>query len=390
MNTIFVFWTAFAIIGFICWLTTSRRFVWRILRIVFVLLLLITVWNIIQLQIFSNQLSQLNKYSFQDWFELLILPFGISLVFWTLDKIVAAKRDKTNGTQDGNLVVTELKSIKNNHQVKTLNEFHQYIEDTLKINNYQDHTKLPNIDKVAIRSRTNLALTGLDPQHKIQIFRILKEFNLITRRQIKTHLGEDMLISDPVIDLSQMELNSIDVRDFNGSDIILTHAQMKNSNFSKVGFYDADLQRTEFTGSTFRNVNFSGAYLMFCKFINAKLTEVDFTPKEENSDFDSFLSSVRFDNAKLQEVNFKSCYLQGIFFPKAEMNQVDFIRTDLHDCDLSGAKLRGVSFRGAKIRNVNFENALFQDLDLQDVTYDKETKWPKRFKPDKYGAKLAT
>jgi uncharacterized protein YjbI with pentapeptide repeats len=115
-------------------------------------------------------------------------------------------------------------------------------------------------------------------------------------------------------------------------------------------------------GLVMSNANLTGMRLVFRQLRGADFSASDLTHANlQGCD----LRSATFHKSKLIDTN---CY-------GADARGVDFTFADLTDADLHTARLEGANFTGAKL----------DEIDLR-ATYDDYTKWPKGFKPDKFGA----
>lgn len=153
------------------------------------------------------------------------------------------------------------------------------------------------------------------------------------------------------------------------------------------------------------------------KYVRQWLSGHDFTgkPKVSGNYEQSRMNGANFKGAKFSDANFVMCDLadanmQGAVFGKG----TKFYRCTLNGADLQGADFAGavvdsVNFRGADMRKVknlksvskaNFQRADLRGADLskmtmpmvqidwEDAVYDKHTKFPAGFDPNKAGAVL--
>lgn len=92
--------------------------------------------------------------------------------------------------------------------------------------------------------------------------------------------------------------------------------------------------------------------------------------------------------ADLRGADLSDCYLVGAHLGDADLRGADLSRSDLSDAYLSGANLEGAKFANAIVREVTFSGANLSGSDFRGATYDKYTRWPAGFDPQRAGAKL--
>lgn len=98
------------------------------------------------------------------------------------------------------------------------------------------------------------------------------------------------------------------------------------------------------------------------------------------------LSRADFSNSKLCDGSLQGSNLQDASFEKADLSGVEFHEADLRKANLRGAKLKRARFSSARLEGADFTDAVFSDSGLSRATFDDNTKWPKGFEPEKYGA----
>lgn len=98
------------------------------------------------------------------------------------------------------------------------------------------------------------------------------------------------------------------------------------------------------------------------------------------------LSRADFSNSKLCGGNLIGSNLREASFEKADLSGVGFREADLRKANLRGAKIKDARFPKARLEGADFTDADISDSDLSRATFDDNTKWPKGFEPDKFGA----
>ena len=118
------------------------------------------------------------------------------------------------------------------------------------------------------------------------------------------------------------------------------------------------------------------------------------------------LKNKNFENKIIKDFSFKKANLKKIDFKNSKIENSDFWLSNLERSDFSNAiiknsvfsdvDLRKTSFKFAKIINTNFSHTNLKGIDfskstlinlnLRDAIFNKNTKWPKKFFPQKFGA----
>ena len=130
--------------------------------------------------------------------------------------------------------------------------------------------------------------------------------------------------------------------------------------YATANYRRRDLDCVEFTGCTFRNVDFSNqtlGYFERCNLEGADFTNADHITgpsDDEKTDFRSFRFRMGFHGCNLSAEQFYSTRLYGSkrFKPGCSMSDMDLRGWDFSDFDL-----RHVSFNSSMVENARFENA---------------------------------
>jgi uncharacterized protein YjbI with pentapeptide repeats len=135
---------------------------------------------------------------------------------------------------------------------------------------------------------------------------------------------------------------------------------------SKNGFMEEDLQKLR-----------SGK-LKHSRLVRANLAE----SKLVGEDMTGFnLEGVILSWADLRQTNFK-----GAILKESVVISADLRNSDLSDADFRGSDLRQADLRWSNLKNTDFTDANLQGTILREAEYNTQTKWPKDFDPDIFGA----
>jgi uncharacterized protein YjbI with pentapeptide repeats len=170
-------------------------------------------------------------------------------------------------------------------------------------------------------------------------------------------------------DLSNIDLNGLNLSGYNFSD----------SNLEKVCLDGAKFYQTDFAGANMQNVSGKSANFSGAKFGGANLSDSDFS----NADF--FM--VSFDGCTLRRTTLEGSTMVSSVLVDADASganlcnvkamEGDWQRANLDGADLSGANLRSCDLRGASWNNTKTDGMLV-DVDenyvvKQPAQYDKLT-----------------
>jgi uncharacterized protein YjbI with pentapeptide repeats len=145
--------------------------------------------------------------------------------------------------------------------------------------------------------------------------------------------------------------------------VSLDNANLSGANLSAANLSGADLSGADLSGADLRGAKLSGADL-----IGADLIWAD-------------LSGANLSGAALSRANLIGANLSGAFLREADLSRAILIganlsRAFLREADLSGADLREANLIGANLSGANLSGADLIGADLEDINWDKETKWP--------------
>ena len=146
-----------------------------------------------------------------------------------------------------------------------------------------------------------------------------------------------------------------------------TEKNLKSKNFTKVVFEGCDFTKSDFTGSRFLDCTFlscnlslvklDGVRIQDGKFINCKLTGVNFTK------CDKMFFSVSFKGCLIDTSNFSELPMKGVGFIDSVVRDTHFSGTQLQMGDFSGSDLKGSTFHNANLTKANFAKAINYSID---------------------------
>ena len=151
-------------------------------------------------------------------------------------------------------------------------------------------------------------------------------------------------------------------------------------NFDNIFLGGRDLRVVDFTNSTFRFANLTGAILINTFFFNAILTNATLTNANlyravlqlanltDANLTDADLRIATLTNANLTRANLTRADLREANLTRADFRGANLTRADLSDANLQGANLYGLNLGGVNLSRVrNFLNANLQSANLQGV-----------------------
>ncbi len=99
------------------------------------------------------------------------------------------------------------------------------------------------------------------------------------------------------------------------------------------------------------------------------------------------LSKSVFSGAKFNQCNFWESKLINAKFINSEINDSVFSDAKLNNSKFENCLIKNSNFSHSDLRNSDFSKSNLININLRDAIYDKKTKWPKNFRPNKFGAK---
>ena len=124
---------------------------------------------------------------------------------------------------------------------------------------------------------------------------------------------------------------------------------------------------------------------------NGEITD-DVELDEEDVDGDSDVASGALHlgrglaGARLDDANLAGKDLSGANLSQASLEGANLSGADLRDANLRGASLVGATLRGARLEGAVLTGAELYLAVLKGASYNRETRWPEGFEPQKRGA----
>jgi uncharacterized protein YjbI with pentapeptide repeats len=183
------------------------------------------------------------------------------------------------------------------------------------------------------RARTLTVLGRLDPKRKRSAVQFLYESSLIKK-------------ADPIVDLSNADLRSVDLRLKN-----LRNADLSEVDLSEADLRNADLSGADLTEAVLRDADLRDARLPEAILSNANLSGANLSGAD--------LNHANLTFATLKRTDFSSANLRG-----TDLSEANPFEADMSQADLSGA--RGVDKRSLKAQYVKLKGATIPDGIKQD------------------------
>jgi hypothetical protein len=162
-------------------------------------------------------------------------------------------------------------------------------------------------------------------------------------------------LTDPVLDLSGLNLSGADLVD----------ADLSGANLVGADLFDANLSGADLVGANLSGANLFDADLLGADLVGANLRGADL--------FDANLSGANLLSANLLEANLREANLR-----EANLREANLFGADLLGADLVGADLREADLLGADLREANLFGALANG----------STRWPVGFNWGSAGVKM--
>jgi hypothetical protein len=178
------------------------------------------------------------------------------------------------------------------------------------------------------RARTLTIFGSLDPERKRSAVRFLYESSLIDK-------------ADPIVDLSNADLSSADLRLVDLSEADLSKVNLREANLSNARLNGADLNN-----AVLSDADLPGAFLTGANLINGNLSGAN-------------LRSAYLDNADLSLATLNRADLGGAFLRDTDLRGAALIEADLSYADLSGAQ--GATKETLNTQYVVLEGAIMPD-----------------------------
>ncbi|MBU3202214.1 pentapeptide repeat-containing protein [Clostridium estertheticum] len=227
---------------------------------------------------------------------------------------------------------------------------------------------------------------------------LLKEILIIMPKAMKiaTQSGREYSIERAY--LPGIQLNDVDLSNWNFSEVNLTGATFKKCRFDNTNLENAILNYTSFRECYFNKNIFKGEFYNSCDFSKCIMDQVTFN--HINAQHISFkgaeLKECKFEECeciepkmegtKFYKVNFKNTKLFKANFMNAEINYKNiFSEVNFSGSRFDGSKNIGTKFNDCKMFGVRLDNASYKKCSLINVDFKDIEKYDNsRFKSNKY------
>jgi arabinogalactan oligomer / maltooligosaccharide transport system substrate-binding protein len=144
---------------------------------------------------------------------------------------------------------------------------------------------------------------------------------------------------DPVINLSNTDLDGADLSGADLSGINLTNTDLSGANLNNADLSDDALAYANMTGANLTDANLSGASLSFAILTGAVMNGAHLT------------------NATLADATLGDAHLDDATLTTADLSSADLTNADLSGADLSGADLGGTILTGTDVSGIDLSDA---------------------------------
>ncbi len=182
------------------------------------------------------------------------------------------------------------------------------------------------------------------------------------------------------IDLSGAKLQGANIAEVNFSEGIFSGVNFNQANLTKVNLSQAHLSEVNFRETKLVDLDLSNAYLQEVDFHRANLSGVNFK--------ETIFNQVNFSEAVLHNADMSYLDLSsfGVNLSRLDLRQSKFIRANLQGLDLDGANLSKANLSGANLSDTNLTNTNLNGAKFILSTYNRNTRFPESFNPQRAGA----
>jgi uncharacterized protein YjbI with pentapeptide repeats len=197
-----------------------------------------------------------------------------------------------------------------------------------------------------------------------------------SREDVKKRFFETISMGESVsggdwacIDLSEENLDGVDLSGAFLEQVNFKDASLKNANFSNAILARANLEGSDLSGTNFENANIGAVHAVNADFTNANLksarlskgnfTNANFT----NANLEAIeslyigIDHANFTKAYLPQVIFIEINIAGAKFVDTDMESSAFIKCTIEESDFSESVLNKCAFVETGLKNVTFEKA---------------------------------
>jgi uncharacterized protein YjbI with pentapeptide repeats len=345
-----------------------------------------------------------------DWVQLLFIPVMLAFVAFAFNVSQASTNQQLQQQSKQEQVVdTYLNQMSN-----------------LLLQNHL-HDSQPGDPIRAIAQATTLtALDRLDGEHKNIIILFLYRADILKYHYYKhneTECGDPKVLKkqfpdeNPIITLSQGNIDGVTINDLKLSCIDLHNMDLERSNFStslldradlglslatnadfsyasmkSANLYYLDLSDANLQGALLQYANMRGVCLSHARLDGANLQHADLRVYTHSVNYAALFCG-QHDNSTLTPANLSDADLIGTKLIQADFTQANLTDADLVGADLTAADLRGADLSGANLfktvlrgTRYNAKEILVKDSQRKILVKVLPTKWPRGFNPKAAGA----
>ncbi len=182
--------------------------------------------------------------------------------------------------------------------------------------------------------------------------------------------GEDVSDGDwACIDLSDQNLDGVDLRGAFLEQVNFTGARLKGANLSKAILARADLTNADLTGANLEGANAGGVNALRANFTDAnlksaRLSKGDFTEAkfvraelEDTETLEIVVNGADFTEAHMPLMKFIESELKGVIFSQADMTAAVFFDCDVSEADFSETVIQRSAWADVRLENIVFDGA---------------------------------
>jgi uncharacterized protein YjbI with pentapeptide repeats len=167
---------------------------------------------------------------------------------------------------------------------------------------------------------------------------------------------------DVVPDLSEAELDGVDLRRTNLSGADLSGADLSGAELFRANLSEAKLSWAKLSGAMLSDANLRGAKLSGANLSDANLLKADLSGADLT---EADLSLAHLTDAMLFSAKLTGAILRRTILSPAGLTEADLSGADLTEADLTGANLTGANLRGANLRGADLSMA---DLSMANLS----------------------
>jgi uncharacterized protein YjbI with pentapeptide repeats len=305
---------------------------WWLLPLVAIFFWLVYVWWNCSLWPGKNCTGFVGK-TVWDVLELLIIPATLAGVAAFLDKL-ERKTDRENANKRAEV---DREIALDNQRELALQHYFDSMERVILDKNLRQSNLDDEVRKIA-QVKTISTLKILNTNRKTELVNFLCEAGLI-----QGIAGVIPIINLSDIDLSEIQLNYVNLVGANFRSTNLRRAHLEESNLSEAFVEMAHLEEANLFCVNLEKANLGGAQLEGATLHMAKLSKAIF-----------YKANLR--NANLIASDFEEANLYG-----ADLRQTDLFNTNLKGANLERANLEGANLESANLEGANLKKATMPD-----------------------------